>query len=504
MISTFIKLLFKKELTLLLGRKYMNLIFLILIIFCSLMAIGISDGIKGYLAKKMQDPSVNFIMVEVSSSNAKFNKASQRKGLLNQLQHPDTLMKYMYDDVSVVYESFLNLNSGAQVKYRLVEEDDVFFDRYVRKEIQYPDASKLEFYDDDYGCIITESTKKNLIKFKQEIDPKYKFEEYPFLDFVFGEKYDYEMEESRKIIAPIKVLGVISALPNDNDIIVTKKLHDAINSDNEKVFDIDREHDNYLNIFSHEEIIQENDLYEFSMISKDVLSNGYFYEINKTNSMDTISYDDLYNLVSDNHNIKRSYDYNQFSIDTYKNTRIDYINFSFNNLDSVRIFKDFLKNKYQLKLDISTIEAKENFSLFDKIIKFLSSVLVGMSIVLILSHLLNILMSHLDKNQKSIGTLKAFGLSNQKIILLYSILSLFLISLSLLISYVSLTLISQPLMNFILNAFVLSGKGVAIPFQMFELYKIGLFFVISPSLVIFIMLYNRINKSTPGDLIYKR
>ena len=495
MISTFLKLLFKKEFTLLLGRKYMNLVFLILIMFCSLLAIGISDGIKGYLSKKMQDPSVNFIMVEVSSSNSKFNRTSQREKLLKELNNSSNKSNFKYDDVSIVYEGFLNLNSGNQVKYRLVKEDDVFFERYVKKEIGTPESSNLEFYDDDYGCIITENLKNIITKNEIEKNPNYNFEDSPFLDFNMGDNH----------IAPIRILGVISALPNDNDLILTQKLFDAYNSDNDIVFDLTQpDHKNYLNIFSLNEITEKNDSYTLSKIGNDNFTQGNFYEVYKSNPMDTTTYDDLFNFISKNNNVKRSYDYSQISVDPYENNYIDYINFSFNNLDSVRVFKDFLKSNYQLKLDISTIEAKENFNLFDKISKFLSSVLVGMSIVLILSHLLNILMSHLDKNQKSIGTLKAFGLSNQKIILLYSTLSLFLISLSLIISYVCLTLISQPLMNFILNVFVLSGKGIAIPFQMFELYKIILFFVISPSVVVFIMLYNRINKSTPGDLIYKR
>ena len=65
----------------------------------------------------------------------------------------------------------------------------------------------------------------------------------------------------------------------------------------------------------------------------------------------------------------------------------------------------------------------------------------------IILFIVNVLISHLNSNKRSLGTLKAFGLSNNLILILYSGITLFLIIVSFSIAYVSTQFIGQPLLN---------------------------------------------------------
>ena len=333
---------------------------LVLIVFITF-TIGASDGIKSYLGEKMQDPSVNFISVEVSS-NTNFKRARQKERLLNQLKDSLKMQKFGYDDVSVIFEGYLNLDLEIkkQVKYRLVEANSVFFTRYVKKQIVIPEPNNLLKFDDDaFGCIISVDLKNKIVKEKTELDQSYNFNDEPFLDFDLSGQ-----------IVPIPIIAVISALPNDNDILITQKFYNALNSDDYdyegSIFDIDGDynrHNNYLSFYSNEKIDASDKKYNFELKEdaslNNVFSDGYVYNVER-GLMDYTSFDQIFNTLRENHEIIRVYDFTRIPIDPFEDTRIDYINFAFNNLDSVRSFKEFLFNDpYKLKLDISTVEAKE-------------------------------------------------------------------------------------------------------------------------------------------------
>ena len=498
--SSFFKLLFKKELTLLLGNRYKNLWILVGIIFCSLFSIGVSNGIKDYLGDKMKDPSVNFVMVEIPYGNKQFKKPYQRKKLLSQFNSSQNRNRFKYSDASKVNEGYVNLNLRAvpQCKYRLALENDVFFKRYVKKEILVPDSTSLIFDDENYSCIITDELKLKIeLEYRDSI-PSFVLSDHPFLEFKINDN-----------IVPISIAGVISALPNDNSMIISKKFFDAINTDgySESPFDIDSiNHKSYLDIFTTDSKVKValDEKYNLEPLDKSNFSDGVSYRV-WTGYSDTSSFDSIYEIINNEFNVSRVYDYTVVAVEESPDVRSDYINFAFDELDSVRKFKDFLlKAPYKLKLDISTVEAKENFSLFDKISRFLSYALIAFSIVLILSYLINLVMSHLDKNERSIGTLKAFGLSNKQIIFLYTSLSIVLITISFFISYILLLLFAQLLFDLILNLFSIGSDSSLLQFQMFEIQHIILIFVVLPSLFIFYKLFFRIYKTTPGDLIYKR
>lgn len=117
----------------------------------------------------------------------------------------------------------------------------------------------------------------------------------------------------------------------------------------------------------------------------------------------------------------------------------------FNSIDSVRAFADWIQNDADflqascpsenniegqddcaienqpgLKVDLSKIKSKEFLSLFNDIAKLLRYFLMASASMLLITRCNSLFQLHIEKNRASLGTLKAFGLSNKRIIGLYA------------------------------------------------------------------------------------
>ena len=110
-----------------------------------------------------------------------------------------------------------------------------------------------------------------------------------------------------------------------------------------------------------------------------------------------------------------------------------YLAFNFNRLNYVRNFKDDLKNEYDVEIDMSQVEAKENFALVSQLTFVISFILLGFGMLSIVFFVNSLLRSHLFKVRSNLGTFKAFGLSNRflnfiylKIIFSFLLISIFI------------------------------------------------------------------------------
>ena len=79
-----------------------------------------------------------------------------------------------------------------------------------------------------------------------------------------------------------------------------------------------------------------------------------------------------------------------------------------------------IQEKAALKVDLSKIKAKEFLNLFNQIARLLRHILMASAAVLLILRCNALFELHVEKNRASLGTLKAFGLSNSKIIGLYA------------------------------------------------------------------------------------
>ena len=178
----------------------------------------------------------------------------------------------------------------------------------------------------------------------------------------------------------------------------------------------------------------------------------------------------------------------------------------FKHPDFVLPFDSWIEKKYGIDLEESRMEAKKNFSFFEKLSKLLSIALIAFSIISIIFFIINLLLSHINKNKRNLGTLKAFGLPNKHIIILYSTITLLLVT----ISYVSAYVLSDLLGQVVLDSYI-AFKNISsenylknVEFDNRNFIITFLQFVLLPTIIIIYILYKYLHKVTPGDLIYER
>ena len=111
--------------------------------------------------------------------------------------------------------------------------------------------------------------------------------------------------------------------------------------------------------------------------------------------------------------------------------------------------------------------------------------------------------NHIDSNKKNLGTLKAFGLSNFTIVGIYSFISITMIVISLMVAFLVSFFLGQNIMDFLTNILNLDNLS-EMKFLSEEINDLFLIFIAIPTFILVLMIYNKLNGQTPGDLIYER
>ena len=114
----------------------------------------------------------------------------------------------------------------------------------------------------------------------------------------------------------------------------------------------------------------------------------------------------------------------------------------------------------------------------------LRSVLIFYSIFSIIVYIINLIVSHISKSQKSLGTLKAFGLSNNSIIFVYSFISVFMIVISFTLSFIVSEIAGAILVNHADKFIKIKGLN-EIPYINISLWYLVFAYVVLPSIFIF-------------------
>ena len=116
------------------------------------------------------------------------------------------------------------------------------------------------------------------------------------------------------------------------------------------------------------------------------------------------------------------------------------------------------------------------------------------------------MIEHIDKNAKNLGTLKAFGLSNEVIAWIYSgisgvlVLGVFIVSLGLVL------LLGPRVTDFMTNSIGIITSEPDAFFSLTGKLKLLLlfFFVLTPVFIIGLTIFKKVKGKSPGDLIYER
>ncbi len=175
--------------------------------------------------------------------------------------------------------------------------------------------------------------------------------------------------------------------------------------------------------------------------------------------------------------------------------RPQYLSFYFKELNKVKQLKDYLKEKYALQLDMSSVEDKENFSKVSILTSVTTIILFLMGLGSLSLFMWFFLKNHLQNSARNLGTLTAFGLRADTISSIYvRMINTFMLRACLTAFMILLILIGMgyaitgKILGDILNPFFIASVVVAFLLNTF-IAKRSISSILS---------------NTPGNLIYGR
>lgn len=518
-IDDFFRLFVKREWKVVLGRGYSNLWLLVAMLTATFLAIAFSSASLKYLSDKMNDPFIKWVDIKNSYGEGDFI------GLESALNDPDNSERFNYNSYqSDYYFSYMffgresNMLQYFQCRFFQDLKTDlvaaILSDDNVVDSQAVSDINALP--DETAGIIITKSA---LSKLGYEKAPAY-------LDLCHyssgADTLGFSLYDNEFARIPIPVLGVVKRLPSNVDIISTKFFYEQENNDNAYPFNLscNREYSESLRYFVPEGINDEDfirslseaadrvssvtfTIDEYSFYKPEIISfkPGRFislvgeyeepllpFETSEINEM----------IISEwgEQGVQRVFDY-QFS--PYEVSEKTYLSVYFNKLNNIRQFEQFV-NEFNVKIDMSQINSKENYNAVSIMANILSWAIIVFAIVCIILFIVDLLKSYFQKVKRNIGTFKAFGVSNRRMIDIYVLI----VGVTIVIAIVFSLLITFLIQNSLAWVHFMK-EGTYNYLDLLTLKTAAtVFIILVASLATIYGVMGSLLKQTPGDLIYDR
>lgn len=507
----FFKKFAKPELKSIAGKRYSKLLVLSTILILSMIAIGLGEGAISYLDEKMNNPFVSFVNVKIPSDNP--IQILELKELHNQdeideWKKDSSYVKsslndyYGFNEPYEVYDRYANftnldLNITKNAKARRGRESDPVYDFILEKDTT---ASSNNFVFDGWGCVVS------LDYLTNENELKYEDKNLSFLNLRKSVNGVYTYFS-------VPIQGYVKSFPDDIDVLLGQKLFKAL-EDPDFWMSLESQDSNrtsYLQYYVVNDTILENYLVKNDF--KEIEYDDIIHVGGKMFKLDNLTLNQRSQIINKLPDITNSCNVLDFNLVHLPRGDIEltpeiYVFEFYDKLESISDFNTFLKentlhDNKTLEIDMRIIESKKNFDLFNKLAYLLSLALIFFSIFSIVLYITNLIVSHISKNKKNLGTLKAFGLSNNNIILIYSAISIALITISFIISFFISALIGNMLVGLIANYFEI-GDASSLNYISYPVHVLAAFFIMLPSVAIYFKLWWNLRENTPGDLIYGR
>ena len=468
--------------------------------FLSTVSVNISTGLK----EKMESPFIKFVKVPTSMITVgRGKKDSIIKADLNQ---PEIKKRFSLDNqtpIFGVHTTFFPFKSAsgkivvASIRRIESDGDDPFYQFLIQNEddIFINNIKRVDLFVEDpiteeskrWGLIVTESY-LNRLGYNVNEPPAYI-------------NYSLDGDDGSTSFFPFPIAGIVKTLPDEMDILATENVFNSIQQQSD--VDLERStHNSYFQIFipnkSYESISNELGQMDFRKLEnheQESVIDGVYLEYYGNKDVTQVT-DDLNQRKIDFYRVYK------YSSDRKLYDRpADEYNAVFTRFDSITPFREYVKKKYKLSVNLQTIENKTNFQIFHvaSIILRVSLLILGVFLVIIFTN--NMISSHIEKNKQNLGTLKSFGLSNNEITRIYSLVALKLVFLSLGIAIVFNTILQYVMGHSLLTYIGLDDvKGRTIFMNPFILLFLITILVVS----VVIIVRNQLLHKTPGDLIYGR
>lgn len=516
--NDYFRLFVKREGKVVLGRNLSNLWLLTAVLTATFLAIAFSNASLNYLSYKMDDPFINWVDIKNEYGEGDFY------GLEYALDSDENKEKYHYHNYQADYSySYMFFGKDEKnmryLKCRffqdlstplvraILSEDNVVKDWVVK------DMTAIG--NNTIGVIITEEIMKKL---GYDSAPSYiDFQSYsPGAD-----EFGFDLLNAQFARTPVPVIAVVKKLPGNVDLISSTYFYQQAWNDNTYPFNLAK--DSYASSLSYfipdnlpfdtfKSVLKEIDskyedasfeIDEYSFYSPEIIPfrDGLFVTVNCYDAY--IDYtrlkevnDELLESLSDD-GLHRVFAY-EFS--EYPLSQKAFISVHFEDLGMIRDFESFVREEFNVKIEMSQINAKENFNAVSTMGNILSWVIIVFAIVCIILFIVNLLQSYFQKVKRNLGTFKAFGISNRALISVY-VLIMAAIILSAILMSVSVTWVVEGVLHL---AGVLKD-GIFDYLSLWSMKTVcSIIIIIVASVYTVYLVMHKLLKSTPGDLIYDR
>lgn|GEM_PF-2842103 len=503
--SRVFRLFFKKEGRSLLGAKLFNFWLLSFMFLIVILSIGFAYAHMEYLKYKMDDPFINWVDI-ISSQRTGPGVKMDLKDFLKEEKY-QTQFQYVDPQENYVLSMFFRHSErerDIQLDGRSIAAQSEVMQK-ILEDSNVKEKRTFSYSDKDLGIIITEESLRKL-GYEEEtplfVNLSMAYDKSDCMRLGLGDGYNGYYPVA------IPIVAIVKQLPGMYSFLFTSRFRNEIYASTTVSLDITSYNNNEELILCGEEaelekareVIEENfsgvdcniDLYSKAWEEVSCLK----VSVDVFGDERVIKYNEIFDSVSDM-SLIRVYDF--YINNSYFSSEPNYYSIQMTSLDSIRSFRDALFENTGIKLEMTNIEAKENFNVVQSMGVGLSLSLIIIAVVFISVFIYFMLKSHLEKIQLNLGTFKAFGISTVFINCVYSSI----IGSMIIVSYL-LAVLGSFVVSYIAGFFGEIGEGY--PWiDIFNSMNVWLIFIsIVFALICSFIIVNMRLKHTPGDLIYDR
>ena len=526
----FKNLFFKYEKKPLLGKKNQNFFILLGLFSLTLITMGFTSGSLDYLQKKMRSPFVLWLTVPIPGGNSE--KGAQ---LIKALDKNELKTEYDFNTITT-YKKY-----GIRILGNQYSSDPE-----VRSLLKYEAGRTIELDDLVLEELFKSSNKIAGRKFRTNneigiIASERLMEEYSYTNsgFLKDNKFsshiwiDQYVNDSTSMPLPLPVIGVVKDLPDASLFAFTPFFYSQITKGGVENYFNPFSPNNESNFRELEVFVGTTEVNETKILETEIqkivaanskYDDAYLTAVTDTNSLvagtrfiinpspefdSYLEIEELYKEINSklkDKNLIRVYTHN-FPYQQNESIRADFLSVSLNSLDKIRELRNYLLVNQNLEIDISKIEALENYNFISKLTIIISVILLVFSTIAIILFVNNLLSSYLDSIKSNLGTLFAFGLSSNYLQNVYTSLTFRFILLIFFISLLFSVVFGYLLRGGRLLLRLMSGTPES-DFLYFNLLDWRTWLAVLLILTIIFFSTRRTLKNslnhTPGDLIYNR
>ncbi len=406
------------------GKKKLNLsAFLILfILVAGFLAIGFANGSLADLARKMSDPFVNWLDLELTDKYR-----YQPDKIINKLREPGNFEQYSIAQISRFSQFSIliqdkKLAGSRFIKGRTISLNDEVLDKITGEKFIVKGSGFSS--EKDIGLIVTDSF----------------FEDFGYSRKDLFVKMVYSSANHPEKIIPIPIRGIVSELPGDNDFLSTDyfkyELYHSRNypqpfnpyrTERLLIFVPVNEARSFALLDSLDAFFRSEDLpgkVRHPFLSDpqpydQAYQQGFILPVNFAAPLSITEIDHIFEIIQEQPQFSElaMTQFYRTNFDNRSKAEIihDKLSINLSSIDNVFALKAFLLKEFNISLDVARVELLNNFYKVKKITIALSWTIIFFAIFSVNIFVFFYLYINLYKQRIHLGSLKAFGLTSQRL-----------------------------------------------------------------------------------------